>query len=617
MSVDIKGLVARGLHRALSSAGQAHAGEKELRDLIEVPPQKEFGDYAVPCFRFAKNMRKNPAQAALDFEQAIAAGCGHSGTGVGAAESGGTSGRGGAVGDSVSGLGIIRSAKARGPYLNVFLDKSYVVSSVIEDYAKTGFGTLSRRGQGRTAVVDFSSPNIAKPFGIGHLRSTVIGNSLCKIYSALGYRVVGINHLGDWGTQFGKLITAYKRWGKDGGLDKDPIKYLFQLYVRFHAEAETNPELENEARTWFSRLEGGDAEATRLWKRFRDLSIEEFQKIYRRLGVTFDHFTGESFYGEMLNRTVQEVVNRGVTEESEGALVVQLEGLPPALIKKRDDATLYMTRDIAAALYRHDTFHFDIALYVVGSPQTLHFRQLFGVLAKMGVDWVDRCHHVPFGQIGFVDGAMSTRKGNVVFLEDVLDRAVELARGVIEEKNPELRGKNDVAEAVGVGAIIFNDLKNSRIKDITFDWDEILNFNGETGPYLQYTYARITSLLKNFREAHGDLVFPEEGEMRGDGKSSGIPAGGEFRFGDEGYDLALLANAFEEAVLRAAQEFEPSIISRILLELASSFNAFYNKHRVVTEDRKLSLARALVVAAVRSALGKGLELLGIKALEEM
>jgi arginyl-tRNA synthetase len=334
--------------------------------------------------------------------------------------------------------------------------------------------------------------------------------------------------------------------------------------------------------------------------------------------VTFDHFTGESFYGEMLDRTVREVVARGVTVESEGALVVPLEDdIPPVLIKKRDDATLYMTRDIAAALYRHDTYNFDIALYVVGSPQTLHFRQLFGVLAKMGVDWVDRCHHVPFGQIGFADGAMSTRKGNVVFLEDVLDRAVELARGIVEDKNPDLRGKDEVAEAVGVGAIIFNDVKNSRIKDITFDWDEILNFNGETGPYLQYTHARITSLLNNFREVHGYLAFPGSGEARGGRKISGPPAEGELGFGDEGYDLALLVNDFEEAVLRAAREFEPSVISRHLLELASAFNAFYNKHRVVTEDRNLSLARALVVAAVRDTLGKGLELLGIKALEEM
>jgi arginyl-tRNA synthetase len=507
--------------------------------------------------------------------------------------------------------------EARGPYLNIFLDREFVVSKVVEDLADARFGALLRYGSGRTAIVDFSSPNIAKPFGIGHLRSTVIGNSLCKIYSALGYRVIGINHLGDWGTQFGKLITAFKRWGNDEELDKDPIKYLFLLYVRFHGEAEANPELENEARAWFIRLEGGDAEATRLWKRFRDLSIEEFQKIYRRLGVTFDHYTGESFYGEMLDGTVREVVSRGITVESEGALVVPLEDMPPALIKKRDDATLYMTRDIAAALYRHDTFHFDIALYVVGSPQTLHFRQLFGVLAKMGVDWVDRCHHVPFGQIGFADGAMSTRKGNVVFLEDVLDRSVELARGIVEEKNPGLRGKDEVAESVGVGAIIFNDLKNSRIKDIAFDWDEILNFNGETGPYLQYTYARISSLLRNFHEVYGDLSVAEKGEASCDREIPGALAEGKLRFGDEGYDIAVLVNGFEEAVLRAAREFEPSVISRHLLEIAAAFNAFYNKHRVVIEDRSLSFARALVVAAVGRALRKGLELLGIQALEEM
>jgi len=431
----------------------------------------------------------------------------------------------------------------------------------------------------------------------------VIGNALKKIYSFLGYRVIGINHLGDWGTQFGKLITAYKRWGDERGLENNPIRFLYGLYVRFHREVKEIPALEDEAREWFRRLEQGDEESKRLWKQFTELSLRDFQRIYRRLGVEFEYYTGESFYGSMLEATVEKIVKSGITEISEDALVVPLEDMSPALLRKKDGSTLYITRDIAAAVYRYDTFHFDLALYVVGSPQQLHFRQVFRVLEKMGMPWYSRCHHVPFGQIRFKEGAMSTRRGNIVFLEDVMDRACALAEEIIEEKNPDIRDRRKVAEAVGVGSIIFNDLKNYRLKDITFNWDEVLNFNGETGVYLQYTHARISSLLKKFSDRYGDITLNSDLEYTDNDRTI--------------YAVVLTINDFERAVLRAAQEFEPSIIARYLLELAARFNAFYTTHRVITDNKALSFSRALVVLAVKKVLKKGLELLGIDAVEQM
>ncbi|MCK5571028.1 MAG: arginine--tRNA ligase, partial [Spirochaetes bacterium] len=329
--------------------------------------------------------------------------------------------------------------------------------------------------------------------------------------------------------------------------------------------------------------------------------VKEFKKIYGRLGVEFDYYTGESFYSSVLEDTIKSMKEIGITSESDGALIVPLgDDIPPALLQKSDDATLYLTRDIAAVLYRHRTFHFDLALYVVGSPQALHFRQLFSVLGKMGLGWNENCHHVPFGHVRFAEGSMSTRKGNIVFLEEVLDKASALALSIIEEKNPGLNHKNEIAEAVGVSSVIFNSLKNYRIKDVAFVWDEVLNFNGETGPYLQYTHARINSLLKKFKEIHGELRF-EEG----------------LSFGAEGYGIVLLINNFENVVIHASKEFEPSIISRYLLDLASQFNSFYNTHRIITDDHSLSLSRALVVYGVKMVLKKGLELLGLKAVEEM
>jgi arginyl-tRNA synthetase len=569
MSVNIKEKLAEELSTALNIP------RLRLVPLIETPPDPAFGDFAVPCFSFAKELKKPPAQIAEEFDKLCHA--------------------------NEERTKSIRSTQPRGPYLNMFMNRGSVVRDIVEDVFFREFSSARRLGTGKIVVIDYSSPNIAKPFGIGHLRSTVIGNALRKIFSYLGYKVIGINHLGDWGTQFGKLITAFRKWGEEQALKSDPIHHLFSLYVKFHAEAEKDPSLDDEARIWFQKLEQKDPEAVSLWTRFRDLSLSDFSRIYERLGVSFDFHTGESFYDDMISETIERVKACGIIEESEGALIVPLgDEMPPALLKKRDDTTLYLTRDISAALYRYEKFRFDLALYVVGSPQTLHFNQVFGVLHLMQVAFAENCHHVPFGQIRFEDGAMSTRKGNVIFLEDVLDKAVDLARRIIEEKNPALGDKQEVAEAVGVGAVVFNDLKNSRIRDITFNWDDVLNFDGETGPYVQYTYARAGSLLKKFTETYGSHEFEEE-----------------LHFGEEGYAVCVMLNKFEDTVVRASKEFEPSLISRLLLDISSQFNTFYNTHRVITEHRDLSLSRALVAKCVQKVLRQGMELIGVVPVEEM
>ena len=551
---------------------------EKIEPMLEIPPNPSLGDYAIPCFQFAKELKNNPAEIAKYIENKF-----------------------NSSEIEVKHKSIIKMVEAKGPYLNIFLDKEHSVEAIIARLIKDKFKNMDKYGSKKTVIIDYSSPNIAKPFGIGHLRSTVIGNSLKKIFKFLGYDVIGINHLGDWGTQFGKLITAYKKWGNEKELENEPVKYLYSLYVRFHREAEQNPELEDEARKWFAKLEKGDKEAKLLWEKFCRVSLDEFKRIYRRLNVEFEYYMGESFYSPMLEDTIEQIVKSGITEVSEGALIVPLnEDLPPALLRKKDGSTLYITRDLAAAMYRYEHFKFDIMIYVVGSPQSLHFRQMFKVLEKMGKKWVKNCYHVPFGHISFENQAMSTRKGNIILLEDVINRAVLLAKKTIEEKNPDIADKDIVAEAVGIGAIIFNDLKNSRIKDIIFDWDEILNFNGETGVYLQYTHARISSLIRKFKAKYGNINYNER-----------------LKYGEELFSFVMKLNEFEDIVLKSSENFEPSFISRYLLEIASEFNSFYNRYRIITEDYKLSLSRILAADCVRMILRKGLELLGIIPIDKM
>lgn len=545
----------------------------DVDGIVEVPPKPELGDYAFPCFQLAKVLRRAPAAIAAD----LAA--------------------------QVQEHPAIRSVEVVNAYVNFFLDPAYAAEAVIGEVLARGEAVgSSAEGAGKTVVIDYSSPNIAKPFHVGHLRSTIIGHSLGRIFESLGYRVVRLNHLGDWGTQFGKLIVAYRRWGDPQKIAREPISELLSLYVRFHEEAEKDPSLEDEARAAFKRLEEGGEEERSLWQEFRRLSLEEFEEHYRRLGVTFDSYAGESAYNERMEQVVDELERLGLLTESEGARVVELEGLPPCLIKKKDGATLYATRDLAAAIHRFETYQFDHLFYVVGAPQQLHFQQVFGVLRRMGREWVGRCEHIAFGHIRFADGQLSTRRGNVVFLKDVLDEAVRRVRAIVEERNPGLEGKDRVAEEVGIGAVLFNDLSHNRIKDITFDWETALNFDGDTGPYVQYTHARAASLLRRAEQELGiatDRLVPK----------------GEELVEPETFRLVKALAEFPEAVRRAAEAREPSEVARYLLALCREFNSFYHAHRIVQSDAAAS--RLALAKAVKYVVARGLFLLGIAAPDAM
>jgi arginyl-tRNA synthetase len=545
---------------------------EELERMLERPPDPAMGDYGFPCFALAKSWRKAPAQIAAELAQKIRP------------------------------TMLIPAIRPLGPYINFFLNKQELISSVLRAALQQGdaYGQSSE-GNGQTVIVEFSSPNIAKPFGVGHLRSTVIGNALYHIYQALGYHTIRINHLGDWGTQFGKLIVAYKAWGQDQVLQANPIQVLYELYVRFHTEAEQNPALEDEARIWFKKLEEGDTEARRIWQWFKELSLKEFQRIYDRLGISFDYAPGESFYNEMMADSIARIQAAGLAQYSEGALIVDLTPyhMPPLLLRKRDEATLYATRDLAAAEYRYRTFHFAKMLYVVGADQKLHFQQFFKVLELMGYPWAQQCVHIDFGLVKFQDEKMGTRKGNIIFLEDVLDKAVALAERIIAEKNPGLERKREVAEQIGIGAVIFADLSSRRSKDIHFQWERVLNFDGETAPYIQYTHARACSVLRKY----GREVPP-----KADYTLLALEA--EFA-------LCKLLGSFAQIVHQAAETYEPSVLSSYLIELAECFNAYYHQNRILTDDPALQEARVLLTGAVRQVLYNGLKLLGIQAPAEM
>ena len=545
--------------------------KEQIAAELETPPEPQMGDLAFPCFKLAKILRKPPAAIASELAGAL------------------------------DGGDYFARIEAKGPYINFFCNRQklalWTVEAVLKE--KSRFGCQDE-GRGETVVIDFSAPNIAKPFGVGHLRSTVIGNSLYRIYEAMGYRCVGINHLGDWGTQFGKLIVAYRMWGDEKKLAEEPVKHLYDLYVRFHREAEDKPDLEEAARAWFKILEDGDGEARLLWQKFRELSLAEFKRIYSILGVEFDSYQGESYYNDMLAGTIRQVEDAGLAKESEGALVVDLEdeGMPPCLLRKQDGATLYATRDLCAAIYRYEKYKFSKMLYVVGADQALHFKQLFAVLEKMGFPWASQCVHVPFGLIRFKESKMSTRRGTLVFLEDVLQRAIELAEQTIREKNPDLKDKETVARQVGVGAVMFGDLSNDRIKDIDFEWEKVLDFSGETAPYIQYSHARICSILRKAEDWNGydaSLLTADE----------------------EQAVISLLAR-FPETVARAAETYKPSVVARYLLDLAAEFNKFYHRCPVLqAPEEGIRKARLALIAAVRQVLVNGLLLLGIEAPEEM
>lgn len=567
--------IAQQIESALAEMG---VESFDVRGTIEIPPNKEMGDYAFPCFQLARILRKAPDRIALELAEKIEA------------------------------SGLIRRVQVVKAYVNFFLAPAASSIRVISEILtqKEAYGKADI-GKGQTVVLDYSSPNIAKPFHVGHLRSTIIGHSLARIFESLGYKTVRINHLGDWGTQFGKLIVAYRKYGSPEKLAQDPIRELLDLYVRFHQEAEEDPSLEDEARAAFKALEDGGEEETRLWQEFRRLSLAEFEKIYRRLGVHFDSHLGEAAYNEAMEETVQKLQDKGLLVESQGALVVELDDLPPCLIKKKDGATLYATRDLAAAIHRYETYGFQHLFYVVGAPQRLHFQQVFGVLEKMGYEWVSRCEHIAFGHIRLGDAQLSTRKGNVIFLEDLLDQAVERVLAIISERNPDLEDKEAVAETVGVGAVIFNDLAHNRIKDISFDWETALNFEGDTGPYVQYTHARTASLLRR---------GVEEGLIDGASLDGGRLSLSEEALGeDEVFELAKSLADFPAVVRRAAEEREPSEIARYLLTLCRQFNSFYHAHRIIGSPQ--AKERLALVAAVKQVIASGLYLLGIGAPEAM
>lgn len=555
---------------AQALAEPAGINREEIVALLEVPPDTALGDFAFPCFVLARRMRNAPAAIAAELAR------------------------------KVSGNPLFERVSAAGPYVNFVLKRALLAQDVLERIFSQGdnYGNSSL-GCNKVVVIDYSSPNIAKPFSVGHLRSTVIGAALVRLYQSQGYTVIGINHLGDWGTQFGKLIAAYKRWGSERSLADQPIAHLFDLYVRFHREAEADPELNQQGRHWFKRLEDGDGEALELWRRFRDLSLKEFERIYDMLGVEFTHYHGESFYNHMLDPVVEEIKAKGLARDSEGALVVDVgEDMPPCMLRKQDGATLYATRDITAAIYRHQKFGFDKLLYLVAADQSLHFKQVFTVLSKMGYQWASRCQHVPFGLIRFKEGKMSTRQGKVILLEDVLNRAIELSLGIIKQKNPDLENKELVARQVGIGAVLFGDLVNDRVKDVEFDWDRILDFAGDTAPYIQYAHARICSMLRKqpwqAGEIRGELYTTKEEEA-----------------------LLLGMARFPGAIARSLELDKPSVLARYLVDLARDFNHFYHTCPVLKAEGDVRNARLALVSAVRIVLAKGLALLGIAAPEEM
>ena len=544
----------------------------EIAALITPPKDSKMGDFCLPCFRFSKALRKSPIAIAEELAASITL------------------------------PDCFEKAEAVAGYLNFTLDKKAYNKRIIEKAVAEGKAYGDQNvGEGKNVCIDYSSVNVAKPLHIGHLSSTAIGAALYRIYKKLGYNAIGINHLGDWGTQFGKLIVAYKLWGNDEDIEKRGVTALVEIYVRYHKEAEEKPEMDDEARAWFKKIEDFDPEATRLFNWFKEITLKEVVKIYDRLGIKFDYYTGESFYNDKMQPVLDLLEKKGLLVESNGAKVVDLSAynMPPCLLVRSDGATLYATRDLAAAYYRKATFDFYKCLYVVAYQQNLHFKQWFKVVELAGESWAKDLVHVNFGMVSLPDGAIKTRAGNYILLEDVLNKSVEKALQIITEKSPDLENKEEVAEQVGIGAVLFSVLYNSRIKDIVFSYDRVLNFDGETGPYVQYTHARCNSVLKKASEYDG-------GEVDYSGISD-----------EESSEVVKLIASFPEAVKAAAEKYEPCFVARHLVSLAQSYNRFYLANRIANAEPKIRNARVLLTTAVKNVLESGLALLGIAAPEKM
>ncbi|MBR0373193.1 MAG: arginine--tRNA ligase [Mogibacterium sp.] len=550
---------------------------EEIQGMLEIPADETMGDYAFPCFRLAKVLRMAP--------QKIAAG----------------------IAERIGGCELFAKVEQVNAYVNMFLSRERIAEEVISEIIREGdaYGRTDLGG-GKTVIVEYSSPNIAKPFHIGHIRSTVIGNSIYKLYDAVGYHVIRINHLGDYGTQFGKMIVAYRKWGSEAELEKAPIQSLLGYYTKFHTEAEKDPSLDDEAREAFVKLEHGEPEETALWERFRELSLQEFNRVYDMLGISFDSYAGESFYSDKMPAILEEMKEKGLLVKSRGAQIVDLEpyGMTPAMITKSDGSSLYVTRDIAAAMYRKKTYDFYKNIYVVASQQNLHFKQWKKVLELMGYEWQEDCIHVPFGLVSLKDGTMSTRHGRVVFLEDVLNQAIEKTAEIMRDKNTPGVDIDEVAREVGIGAVIFQELSNNRIKDYVFDWDKVLNFDGETGPYVQYTHARACSVLRNAAEE--DLAAIRAGNVDY-----------SYLTGESANALIKMLYQVPEVIADAAAKYEPSILTRHLIDVAQKFNKFYHDEHILVDDPAEKRAKLALVLASKTVIANCLGLLGVKAPERM
>lgn len=548
--------------------------EYEVMKLIEIPPEDKMGDFALPCFSFSKVLRKNPTIIAKELK--------------------------GAMQEVQGELGIEKLEAVNG-YLNIFMNRTKYIQYWIDKMKGPEFGIV-KNGSGKTICMDYSSPNIAKNFHVGHLRTTVIGNSLYRIYEKLGYKVVRINYLGDWGTQFGKLIVAYKKWSDEATVKEKGIEELLRIYVKFNTESEKNPELVDEARQWFVKMEQNNEEAIEIWKWFKEISLLEFTRVYELLGVSFDSYDGESFYRDKVPSLVEELKNKGLLKESQGANIIDLSDydMPPCLITKSDGGSIYHSRDIAAILYRKENYGFDKCLYVTGVEQSLHFKQVFKAIDVMGYDWADTLIHVPYGLVSLEGEKLSSRNGNIIYAEDILNEAIERAYHLIEDKNPDLPDKEEAANKVGVGAIIFHDLFNQRIKNVDFSWEDVLSFDGTTGPYVQYTYARAKSIIKKNK----DVVEYERIDCN-------------VLTEDMGYALIKALSGYEEAIEKAAERYEPSVIARYLVSVATSFNRFYHECPILQAEEKTKQARLILVDLAQRMILDACSLLGISCPEEM
>ncbi len=544
----------------------------DVEGYIEIPSNIELGDFSFPCFSLARSLKKSPKMIAEEL-------CNHL--------------------TPIASNYMIDDIKAVNGYLNIFIDRKYFVHQIITDVLNASYGS-SDIGSGKTVCLDYSSPNIAKNFHVGHLRTTVIGNSLSKIYTKLGYKVIRINHLGDWGTQFGKLIVAYKRWSSKKTVEEKGIEELLRLYVLFGNEAKNNSVLNDEARAWFAKMENGDEEALAIWQWFKEISLVEFERVYKMLKIEFDSYVGESFYMDKVPALVSELNEKKLLVESEGANIINLEDydMPPCLITKKDGSSIYHSRDIAAAIYRKQTYHFDKCIYVTGMEQKLHFSQVFKAIELMGYDWSKDLYHIPYGLVRMDGAKLSTRKGNALYAEDILKEAISRARKAIEAKNPNLQDKESTASKIGIGAVIFHDLSNQLIKDVNFNWDDVLNFDGMTAPYIQYTYARCKSILRKSYHSNNDVDIVHLTD-------------------DISYELVKKLSLYPDIIKDTAVKFEPYLIARYAYQLSVLFNKFYHECRILNAEDEVKKARIALVDAVQKVISDSMSLLGIECPEEM